>query len=90
MPSPSSSTSSRRPTMRLPRGALKFFLRHLLTLIQRKDVEGIFGEPVTDDIAPGYSSIIKQPMDLLTMSDKIENNEYSSVKDFTVCRYWFR
>ena len=50
----------------------------------RRDPDGVFNEPVTDDIAPGYTSIIKQPMDLQTMSGKIEGNEYPSVKEFKV------
>ncbi|XP_057291981.1 bromodomain-containing protein 7-like [Hydractinia symbiolongicarpus] len=50
--------------------------------LQRKDVYGIFTYPVTDAIAPGYSKIIKKPMDFLTMSKKIESSEYTSVDEF--------
>ena len=57
-----------------------------LSFFLRRDADGVFAEPVTDDIAPGYSSIIKQPMDLLTMASKLDNNQYSSVKEFKVVK----
>ncbi len=44
----------------------------------------MFSEPVTDDIAPNYSSIISTPMDLTTMASKIETEMYPSVKEFKV------
>lgn len=50
----------------------------------RKDPHGFFAFPVTDAIAPGYSSIIKHPMDFSTMKDKINNNEYNTVTEFKV------
>ena len=71
--------------VKLPRSALKYFLKHLHNQIQRNDTEGVFAEPVTDDIAPGYSSIIKQSMDLLTIGSKIDSNTYSTVDEFKVC-----
>jgi bromodomain-containing protein 7/9 len=80
--SPSSTTSSARNSVCFPRTALKFFLRHLLNQICRSDPERVFAEPVTDEIAPGYSKIIKNPMDCYTMRLKIENNEYLTVKEF--------
>ena len=83
--SPSSTCSSSQLTgLKLPRTALKLFLRHLHSQICRNDPEGVFTEPVTDEIAPGYSQIIKQPMDLQTMGHKIENSEYPTVKEFKV------
>ncbi|XP_017705057.1 PREDICTED: bromodomain-containing protein 9 isoform X11 [Rhinopithecus bieti] len=48
----------------------------------RKDPHGFFAFPVTDAIAPGYSMIIKHPMDFGTMKDKIVANEYKSVTEF--------
>ncbi|XP_022541104.2 bromodomain-containing protein 9 isoform X2 [Astyanax mexicanus] len=57
-------------------------LEHFLRLLQRKDPHGFFAFPVTDAIAPGYSVIIKHPMDFSTMKDKITTNEYKTVTEF--------
>lgn len=55
-----------------------------ITCFSRKDPHGFFSFPVTDAIAPGYSTIIKHPMDFSTMKDKIINNEYNTVTEFKV------
>lgn len=52
--------------------------------VLRKDPHGFFAFPVTDAIAPGYSMIIKHPMDFGTMKEKIAANEYKSVTEFKV------
>ncbi|XP_062842077.1 bromodomain-containing protein 9 isoform X2 [Trichomycterus rosablanca] len=57
-------------------------LEHFLRLLQRKDAHGFFAFPVTDAIAPGYSMIIKHPMDFSTMKEKIDMNEYKTVTEF--------
>lgn len=57
-------------------------LEHFLRQLQRKDPHGFFAFPVTDAIAPGYSMIIKHPMDFSTMKDKNINNEYKTVTEF--------
>ncbi|XP_042279867.1 bromodomain-containing protein 9 isoform X2 [Thunnus albacares] len=57
-------------------------LEHFLRQLQRKDPHGFFSFPVTDAIAPGYSTIIKHPMDFSTMKDKIRDNEYNTVTEF--------
>lgn len=57
-------------------------LEHFLRLLQRKDAHGFFAFPVTDAIAPGYSMIIKHPMDFSTMKDKIAANEYKTITEF--------
>uniref|UniRef100_A0A674AT33 Bromodomain-containing protein 9 n=1 Tax=Salmo trutta TaxID=8032 RepID=A0A674AT33_SALTR len=57
-------------------------LEHFLRQLQRKDAHGFFTFPVTDAIAPGYSVIIKHPMDFSTMNDKITDNEYKTVTEF--------
>ncbi|MBN3274952.1 BRD9 protein, partial [Polyodon spathula] len=61
---------------------LQQLLEHFLRQLQRKDPHGFFSFPVTDAIAPGYSMIIKHPMDFSTIKDKIEINEYKSVTEF--------
>ncbi|KAM4601020.1 bromodomain-containing protein 9 isoform 2-T2 [Polymixia lowei] len=57
-------------------------LEHFLRQLQRKDPHGFFAFPVTDAIAPGYSMIIKHPMDFSTMKDKITTNEYKTITEF--------
>ncbi|KAL4646933.1 bromodomain-containing protein 9 [Arapaima gigas] len=57
-------------------------LEHFLRQLQRKDPHGFFALPVTDAIAPGYSMIIKHPMDFSTMKEKIASNEYQTVTEF--------
>ncbi|XP_066572125.1 bromodomain-containing protein 9 isoform X2 [Amia ocellicauda] len=57
-------------------------LEHFLRQLQRKDPHGFFAFPVTDAIAPGYSMIIKHPMDFSTMKYKITTNDYKTVTEF--------
>jgi len=61
-----------------------FFSLNKDICVFRKDPHGFFAFPVTDAIAPGYSMIIKHPMDFGTMKDKIAANEYKSVTEFKV------
>ncbi|XP_069724836.1 bromodomain-containing protein 7 [Phaenicophaeus curvirostris] len=56
-------------------------LNQLMRQLQRKDPSSFFSFPVTDFIAPGYSMIIKNPMDFSTMKEKIKNNEYQSIEE---------
>ncbi|KAM9302440.1 bromodomain-containing protein 7 [Gastrophryne carolinensis] len=56
-------------------------LNQLVRQLQRKDPSSFFAFPVTDFIAPGYSVIIKHPMDFSTMKEKIKNNEYESIEE---------
>jgi len=57
-------------------------LNHLFRTLSRKDKEGFFQFPVTDQIAPGYSTIIARPMDFSTMKRKITQDEYSNILEF--------
>lgn len=56
-------------------------LNQLMRQLQRKDPSAFFSFPVTDFIAPGYSMIIKNPMDFSTIREKIRNHEYQSIEE---------
>jgi hypothetical protein len=59
-------------------------LNHLHKNVSRKDKDEIFQFPVTDDIAPGYSLIIRNPMDLSTMKKKIDKGLYKNILEYRV------
>ncbi|XP_012735654.2 bromodomain-containing protein 7 isoform X1 [Fundulus heteroclitus] len=59
-------------------------LNQLIRQLQRKDPNAFFAFPVTDLIAPGYSSIIKRPMDFSTMKDKVKKEGYHSLDELKV------
>ncbi|KAM9765499.1 bromodomain-containing protein 7 [Menidia menidia] len=59
-------------------------LNQLIRQLQRKDPSAFFSFPVTDLIAPGYSSIIKRPMDFSTMKDKVKKDNYQSLSELKV------
>jgi len=63
-----------------PKKALTRLLEQMLNHLQKKDTHGFFTNPVNDQIAPGYSSIISQPMEFSTMRTKLP--EYESLAVF--------
>lgn len=77
--------TSLRPRQERP--ALQKLLELLLPNLERKDPRQFFAWPVTDSIAPGYSSIIVKPMDFSTMKQKIEENQYTTLQEFTVSAF---
>uniref|UniRef100_A0A3B4D2L2 Bromo domain-containing protein n=1 Tax=Pygocentrus nattereri TaxID=42514 RepID=A0A3B4D2L2_PYGNA len=56
-------------------------LSQLIRQLQRKDPSAFFSFPVTDLIAPGYSLIIKRPMDFSTMKEKVKRECYQSLEE---------
>lgn len=72
--SPSQQSSSGRSRAQKPKAEKDFsqLLKDLLRQIKRRDAQHFFLYPVTDDIAPGYSSLISSPMDMTTIAWKIE------------------
>lgn len=58
-------------------------LDHLIRALEKRDPHAFFAWPVTDDIAPNYTTIITKPMDFSTIRLKIEDNEYASLMEFT-------
>jgi hypothetical protein len=57
-------------------------LSRLLSRIKEKDTIHIFHHPVTDAEAPGYSDVIKTPMDLATMRVKLDSGAYPDWPEF--------
>lgn len=86
-PSSTSDASGREPRtcvlkLKQSKSPLSKVLQHLLRLMEKKDPHQFFAWPVTDDIAPGYSSIISNPMDFLTIRQKVDDNQYTSLQEF--------
>lgn len=61
---------------------LQRLLDYLQQQLEDKDTLQVFAWPVTDQIAPGYSKVIKTPMDFSTMRQKIEDNAYSTLNAY--------
>uniref|UniRef100_A0A8D8IIV7 Bromodomain-containing protein 7 n=1 Tax=Culex pipiens TaxID=7175 RepID=A0A8D8IIV7_CULPI len=85
---PGSDCSGREPRtcvlkLKQSRSPLARLLDHLLKALEKRDPHQFFAWPVTDDIAPGYSSIITRPMDFSTIRQKIDDNEYTSLSEFS-------
>ncbi|XP_043483398.1 bromodomain-containing protein 7 isoform X1 [Leptopilina heterotoma] len=64
------------------RTPLQRLLEHLLKSMEKRDPQQFFAWPVTDNIAPGYSQIISNPMDFSTIKQKIDENNYQTLNDF--------
>lgn len=71
--------TARQQQQSLSPEALKRLLEEAWMKLSEFDAERVFAEPVTDAIAPGYSNVIKKPMDLATMQAKIGASAYSSL-----------
>ncbi|KAK0163989.1 hypothetical protein PV328_002664 [Microctonus aethiopoides] len=65
------------------RTPLQRLLEHLLRAMEKRDPQQFFAWPVTENIAPGYSQIITNPMDFSTIKQKIDDNNYQNINEFT-------
>lgn len=63
---------------------LQVALSQLIRQLQRKDPSAFFSFPVTDLIAPGYTSVIKRPMDFSAMKERVKKEQYQSLEDLKV------
>jgi hypothetical protein len=65
-----------------PPTGLSRILNDLHRKVSQKDTERIFAVPVTEDIAPGYFDMIKHPMDLSTIRQRLHDDEYQTLQQF--------
>ncbi|XP_056608103.1 nucleosome-remodeling factor subunit BPTF [Triplophysa dalaica] len=71
-------------------------LKRILRSLQTHKMAWPFLEPVDPNDAPDYYGIIKEPMDLLTMEERIQKHFYSKLTEFVAdmtkifdnCRYY--
>ncbi|XP_051788026.1 bromodomain-containing protein 7 isoform X1 [Erpetoichthys calabaricus] len=80
LPEKSISTSLAKPEEK-ELTPLQEALTQLVRQLQRKDPSAFFSFPVTDLIAPGYSLIIKHPMDFSAMKEKVKKEEYQCLEE---------
>ncbi|KAI5288091.1 histone acetyltransferase [Ascosphaera aggregata] len=57
-------------------------LLHLLNDMQNHSAAWPFAQPVNKDEVPDYYDVIKEPMDLSTMEEKLENDMYPTPQHF--------
>ena len=60
----------------------------MLIMSSRKDDYAFFLHPVDPSQVPGYSDVIARPMDLGTMTTKVEKGKYRSLEEFAVRLLW--
>ncbi|KAJ3778677.1 hypothetical protein FB446DRAFT_712707 [Lentinula raphanica] len=61
---------------------LKEVLAKLIVNIKKKDSYGFFLTPVDLEQVPGYTDVVKEPMDFGTVSNKVARRKYRSLDDF--------
>ncbi|XP_020576500.1 uncharacterized protein LOC110022063 isoform X2 [Phalaenopsis equestris] len=72
-------TSDLGPAMPLPD---KKLLESILDRLQKKDIYGVFSEPVDPEELPDYFDIIKQPMDFGTVRNRLSSGAYKDLEQF--------
>ncbi|MCP9256983.1 Peregrin [Dirofilaria immitis] len=67
---------------------LNTIMGEVIEKISSKDYSDVFAKPVTEKEVPGYSTVIKNPMDLSTMRKKLAKGDYKNLSqlksDFTL------
>ncbi|KAF9488029.1 hypothetical protein BDN71DRAFT_1457773 [Pleurotus eryngii] len=80
---PFNPTEEKAPPRPLKLKPLKEVLTKLISQIKKKDDYAFFLQPVDVSKVPGYSEMISHPMDLGTMSTKVQKGRYRSLDDFS-------
>jgi len=61
---------------------LQRVLKTAIASMRENDPQSLFLNPVTDAIAPGYSTVIKTPMCIRTMEEKMMSTKYTKIEEF--------
>lgn len=61
---------------------LQIGMHKVLEHVKNHDDAWPFMDPVEEDIAPRYYSIIRRPMDLQRMEEKLDSAEYNTFSEF--------
>ncbi|KAL7143165.1 hypothetical protein ABFS83_08G172500 [Erythranthe nasuta] len=57
-------------------------LELILDKLQKKDIYGVYAEPVDPEELPDYHDVIKNPMDFATVRNKLGNGSYATFEQF--------
>ncbi|XP_022855250.1 bromodomain-containing protein 9-like, partial [Olea europaea var. sylvestris] len=57
-------------------------LELILDKLQKKDIYGVYAEPVDPEELPDYHDVIKHPMDFATVRNKLGNGAYETLEQF--------
>ncbi|KAH7859980.1 hypothetical protein Vadar_007894 [Vaccinium darrowii] len=60
----------------------KKLLELILDKLQKKDIYGVYAEPVDPEELPDYHEVIEHPMDFATVRKKLGNGSYSTLEQF--------
>jgi Bromodomain len=80
--SSSSSYSFSAPISSAAKRQLNRILTSSMSAMKMADPQSLFLNDVTDEIAPGYSKIIKKPMCISAMEKKVAKNAYETLVEF--------
>ena len=61
---------------------LEQLLRNLVDSLKKNDRDDMFYKEVTDDDVPGYSSVVKRPICLKTIQNKVKKSHYMTLEEF--------
>nr|XP_016472230.1 PREDICTED: uncharacterized protein LOC107794267 [Nicotiana tabacum] len=57
-------------------------LELILDKLQKKDIYGVYAEPVDPEELPDYHEVIENPMDFATVRNKLGNGSYATLEQF--------
>ncbi|XP_019196699.1 PREDICTED: uncharacterized protein LOC109190623 [Ipomoea nil] len=57
-------------------------LELILNKLQKKDIYGVYAEPVDPEELPDYHDVIEHPMDFQTVKNKLGNGSYATLEQF--------